>query len=135
MKTYMKKIGIPVLIIILVILGGILWYQTPVGVLNISANDVSKINIFDGSTGQAIDITEGKDREYFINDLNALQMKRRGLSLGYMGYRFRVTIDTKNGRQITFIVNSANDIRKDPFFYNIVEGEIDFEFIESLFVK
>ena len=52
-----------------------------------------------------------------------------------MGYRFRVTIDTKNGRQITFIVNSANDIRKDPFFYNIVEGEIDFEFIESLFVK
>ena len=135
MKTNMKKIGIPVLIIILVILGIIVWYQAPVGVLNISANDVSKINIFDGSTGQAIDITEGTDREYFINDLNALQMKRRGLSLGYMGYRFRVTIDTKNGRQITFIVNSANDVRKDPFFYNIVEGEIDFEFIESLFVK
>ena len=55
--------------------------------------------------------------------------------MGYMGYRFRVTIDTKNSRQITFIVNSANDVRKDPFFYSIVEGEIDFEFIESLFVK
>ena len=39
------------------------------------------------------------------------------------------------GGQIAFIINSANDVRKDPFFYNIEEGEIDIDFIESLFTK
>lgn len=135
MRTNMKKIIIPILIAILFILGVIWWFQASARALNISAKDVSKVSIFDGSTGKGVELIEEADIDYFINNLNALQMKRRGLSLGYMGYRFKVTITEKNGGQIAFIINSANDVRKDPFFYSIEEGEIDIGFIESLFLK
>ena len=135
MKSTMKRIVIPVLIAILFILGVIWWFQASAKALNISAKNVSKVSIFDGTTGKGVELTEEADIDYFMNNLNALQMKRRGLSLGYMGYRFKVTITEKNGGQIAFIINSANDVRKDPFFYSVEEGEIDIDFIESIFSK
>lgn len=134
MKGQFIKWCIPITIAILLILG-IAWYIAPVGVLNIHTQDVSMIRIFDGTTGQGVDVVDEADLEHIINDLNALRMKRGGLSLGRMGYRFRVTVVTRNNRQIEFIINSANDIRKDPFFYKIEDGEIDFDFIQALFTK
>lgn len=133
MKAGMKKTGISALVIILIILGILLWYKTPVGVLNINPQEVSEIRIFDGRTGKGTEIVEEAAVDYFVNHLNTLRMKRRGWSLGNMGYGFRVTIDTKNGKQTTFIVNSATDVRRDPFFYDIEEGEIDYAFITALF--
>lgn len=134
MKGQFIKWCIPITIAILLILG-IAWYIAPVGVLNIHTQDVSMIRIFDGTTGQGVNVVDEAALEHIINDLNALQMKRGGLSLGRMGYRFRVTVVTTNNRRIEFIINSANDIRKDPFFYKIEDGEIDFDFIQALFTK
>lgn len=134
MERQFIKWFIPITIAILLILG-IAWYIAPVGVLNIHTQDVSMIRIFDGTTGQGVDVVDEADLEHIINNLNALRMKRGGLSLGRMGYRFRVTVVTRNNRQIEFIINSANDIRKDPFFYRIEDGEIDFDFIQALFTK
>lgn len=134
MERQFIKWCIPITIAILLILV-IAWYIAPVGVLNIHAQDVSVIRIFDGTAGQGVDVVDEADLEHIINNLNALRMKRGGLSLGYMGYRFRVTVVTRNNRQIEFIINSANDIRKDPFFYRIEGGEIDFDFIQALFTR
>lgn len=134
MKGQFIKWCILIAVAMLLILG-IVWYIAPVGVLNMHAQDVSMIRIFDGTTGQGVDVVDEADLEHIINNLNALRMKRGSLSLGYMGYRFRVTVVTRNNRQIEFIINSANGIRKDPFFYKIEDSEIDFDFIQALFMK
>lgn len=134
MKGQFIKWCILIAVAMLLILG-IVWYIAPVGVLNMHAQDVSMIRIFDGTTGQGVDVVDEADLEHIINNLNALRMKRGGLSWGYMGYQFRITVITRNNRQIEFIINSANDIRKDPFFYKIEDGEIDFDFIQTLFMK
>lgn len=137
MEKKSKTITVCIVLTILAALsiGGALWYNTPVRVINIKPEDVSEISIFDGSTGQGGKTVEEADIEYFIDHLSALRMKRGGVSLGYMGYRFRVAIVTKKGARIEFIINAADTVRRDPFFYDIEEGEIDLDFIEALLLK
>lgn len=130
-RKYILVLGIIVILFVL----GVLWYKIAVEKINIDLRDVSKISIFDGTIGQGVEITDEAEMEYFLNHLNALQLKRNGLSLGRMGYRYRVTIFTKDNRQREFIINSADTIRKDPFFYRVENGVIDIEFIESLYIK
>ena len=31
-----------------------------------------------------------------------------------------------------FIINSETSVRKDPFFYRVTEGSIDYDYIESI---
>lgn len=31
-----------------------------------------------------------------------------------------------------FIINSSNSLRKDPFFYTVVDGDIDYNYIDSI---
>ena len=51
-----------------------------------------------------------------------------------MGYSFRTTIYKANGSVYkTFIINSEDTIRKDPFFYRDSTGSIDYNFIKDLF--
>ncbi|MDE7224595.1 MAG: hypothetical protein K2O34_12565 [Acetatifactor sp.] len=132
----MKRKCILVLVVIVILFAlGMLCYKIAVEEIKINSKDVSKISIFNGTTGQCVEIIDEGDIEYFINNLNAVQMKRSGVSLLYTGYHYRVTIFKGDGIYIEFIINSANAIRKDPFFYNVEEGEIDVDFIESLFIK
>ena len=46
-------------------------------------------------------------------------MRRGGISLGRMGYKFSVVLIDENDKAIVpiFFINSDNTIRKDPFFY------------------
>jgi hypothetical protein len=45
-------------------------------------------------------------------------MTREKVSVGYSGYTFRMKFYDSNGNEMDcFIINSANTIRNDPFFY------------------
>ncbi|MFC7681719.1 hypothetical protein [Paenibacillus sp. GCM10028914] len=124
-------------IILIVILFGVLictWWVTPTKMVRISHKDVQKIEIFNGSTGEDIVISDRSEIEHIINNLKTISFKKEKISIGYMGYSFRTTIyKTNGGVYKQFIINSKNTIRKDPFFYKDSSGSIDYKYIETLF--
>lgn len=130
-----KLIGI-LLIIAIIVFSGVIWWNVPTFIINISPSKVSEIKIFDGNTGKAIIITDTTDIEHIINNLNEISVKKERISFGVMGYSFRTTIYKTNGSVYKeFIINSSNTIRKDPFFYRDISGSIDYDYIQNLIDK
>ena len=68
--------------------------------------------------------------------MNDVEVKRAKLSVGYSGYSFKVTIYLSDGNEAddwnNFIINSDDSIRKDPFFYSVTKGKIDYNYIEDI---
>ena len=133
----MKKILICLLIIVAVLALGVIWYRIPVRMLaTVDAEDVGRITIFNGTNGEEAEITDREEIEHIVNNLKTVTMKRRKISVGYSGYHLRVTVYDNAGKKVhgwsSFIVNAAQHVRKDPFFYEVVDGVIDFEYLESV---
>jgi len=131
-----KKLLIILSIISIVVISGVIWYISPLDLIQLNPEDVLEISIFDGNTGTSLHITEKEDITYIINNLNVVKLKRKKVSTGYTGYSFKTTIYLNNGEEAdgwnNFIINSKDTIRKDPFFYNVVEGSIDYQYIKTL---
>lgn len=131
-----KKLLIISFIISIAVISGLIWYVSPLDFIQLNPEDVLEISIFDGNTGTSLHISEKKDITHIINNLNAIKLKRKKISTGYTGYSFKTTIYLNNGEEAdgwnNFIINSKDTIRKDPFFYNVVEGSIDYQYIKSL---
>ena len=123
---------------IAVILLGILiiWYNTPIDLPDLDPNEVMEIEVFNGNTGNATHIADKSQIENIIDNLNSVKMKREKPSVGYMGYNFKITIYLSDGSVAggwnQFIINSSDTIRKDPFFYTVVEGNIDYDYIDGI---
>ena len=88
--------------------------------------------MFDGNNGQEFIIEEPKEIVEIVENFQSTPMKREKSSIGYMGYRFRMTFTDKEGKEIEqFILNQKNTIREDPFFY-ISEQPLCYDYIEQL---
>ena len=121
---------IPILLLALVSI----WWLIPSKMIRINPQDVLKINIFNGNNGKEIVITERSEIEHIINNIKSISFRKGKISIGYMGYSFRTTIYKSNGSVYkTFIINSKDTIRKDPFFYKDSTGSIDYNYIKDLF--
>ena len=116
------------------IAGILIWWNTSISIINIAPSEVSKIEVFDGSTGKSITITNTTDIDHIITNLNETSLDRGKMSLGYTGYSYRTTIYKSNGDMYKkFIINSSNTVRKDPFFYRDNSDSIDYGYIQKLF--
>ena len=131
----MKKrlfIGLAVVLAV----GLIIWYMSPVRIADVDPADVEEIVIFDGATGRKTHITDAGEVEKIIGNLKCVKLVRGKLSAGYLGFSFDTTICLKNGKKAGgwshFIINSADTVRRDPFFYKVAEGTIDYDYIEQL---
>jgi len=79
-------------------------------------------------------LTEASDIEHLVENFNRVSLKKEGLSWGYMGYGYRITMYRANDVVYKeFIVNSNESIRKDPFFYRASQEKIDYTYIKNLF--
>lgn len=98
---------------------------------------VAKIEIFDGNTGQKTIIEDKKVIRKLVENLNGITLKKDSLSLFRMGYKYRLTLYSEKGMMGgywgTFIINGTDKIRRDPFFYKTVDGQVDIDLIENLF--
>ena len=132
-----KKLKYILLAAVLCVLAAAVWYSMPVKLLDIDPDSVAKITIFDGNQGRQIEVTDAAMVRRVAENLDSVTVRRRGISLGYTGYRFRVEVYTQNGDGVKpaarFIVNAADSVRKDPLFYRVEKGELDFELMQSLF--
>ena len=116
------------------LLAALFWWATPVTFLEgVPADKVTSIEVFDGGTGIGFTVVAPEDIQYIVSNLQQASMQREKLSLGYMGTRFRLTFYDDSGVPLeTLIVNSANTIRKDPFFYRDPDASLCFDYLVSL---
>lgn len=135
MKTRKKIATVFLLFFLVCVISAVIWYNSPAQLLRIDNDEVVSIYIFDGTQGKGANITAVDDINHIMDNLNFIEIKPTKLSLGYMGYGLRVKIFTKTGGSSnaakTFIINSEYDVRNDPFFYEVVHGTIDLQFLEQ----
>ncbi len=127
-----KKILIGFSLILVIGIGGFIWWNAPSQIIDIEPSEVSKISVFDGNTGESIAITDSTDIKHIINNLNMVSLKKEKISAGYTGYSYRIIVYNDNVYE-EFYINSNKSIRKDPFFYRDNSGEIDYTYIQELF--
>lgn len=131
-----KKAKTVIAVLAVLAAGFLLWYNLPIKLLDLEPKNVMEIKVFNGNTGKLTHITDEEEIENIIENLNEVKIKRYKPSVGYSGYSFKMTIYLTDGNEAdgwnNFIINSEDTIRKDPFFYRVTEGNIDYEYIESI---
>lgn len=131
-----KKIFILLSAVIIFLIGIAVWYSVPIDLMNLDYNEVKEIAVFNGNSGNTTHITDKEQIQYIIDNLNDVEVKRSKLSIGYIGYSFKLTIYLSDGSEAdgwnNFIINSGDTIRKDPFFYSVIKGKIDYSYIENI---
>ena len=133
----MKKTIIILLSVVAIFLVGFsVWYNIPIDLMSLDHNEVLEIVVFNGNTGKVTHITDKGEIQHIIDNLNDVELKRSKPSVGYSGYSFKTTIYLLDGNEAdgwnNFIINSDDRIRKDPFFYTVSKGKIDYDYIESI---
>lgn len=118
-----------------VVLLGLVFFNSPKKLLKIDIKDVVKITIFNGNTGDKIDIVNRATINDIISNLNSVTIQRKSWALGHMGYRYKIELLGKKSKLKTFIVNSGTVVRKDLYYYDVVKGDIDIDYIASLFAN
>ena len=121
-----KWVWFPVL---LMILGA--YYYAPVTFLKgMESTDIACITIFDGNTGDEMDLTDEKHIAHIVENIQSVPVRRTGISILEPGYRFRMIFTDANGTVVEkIIVNSEDTIRQDPFFLTTEEGGLCFDYI------
>ena len=128
---YRKKILLAIPFVLLTYIG--LTY-VPHKAVSIDQSNVSRITIFDGNTGKAIDITDTDKINHIISNLRDITFQKGKPSFWRMGYSYRTTFYDDNGEVIEELIISSNDtIRYKGFFYTAKDYKIDYNYVEQLF--
>lgn len=132
----MKKKSILLLSVVVILLTGMIVWFIPLDLMDLDPNEVVEIVVFNGNSGNATHIADKEQIQHIVENLNDVEVKRSKPSVGYSGYGFKVTIYLSDGNEAddwnNFIINSEDTIRKDPFFYSVIKGNIDYRYIESI---
>ncbi len=125
-KKILKWCWFPVLLLILVA-----WYFYPVRFLDgIAPQEVASIQFFDGNTGCAMEITDQTMIAQIVENIQSVPVRRTGISLLKMGYRFQLTLLDQDGKELDrLILDSEDTIRKDPFFFTSDTGGLCYDLI------
>ena len=112
-----------------------IWYFMPTAFLSkVNPSDIKSISVFDGNTGESFDFSDTDEIRYVVENIQSTIMKKDTLSMGYTGYSFRISFfdENENEKEMeSFIINSSNTIRKDPFFYRR-DGDLCFDYLKEL---
>ena len=119
---------------ILLILFGIIWWVSPVSLMkNVSSEDISRIEVFGGNSGDIFSIDDPNTISEIVDNIKGLSLKKDKVSLMYSGALFNLTFLNADDVSIyTITINSRNTIRKDPFFYIDSSESICFDLLVDL---
>ena len=131
-----KNIRFVIATVFVLIVALAIWYFIPTTFLNkVNPSDIKSISVFDGNTGERFDFSNTDEIHYIVENIQNTKMKEDTLSIGYTGFRFRISFFDRNGKEIeSFIINTSNTIRKDPFFYRC-DGNLCFDYLKELVEK
>lgn len=115
----MKKRGLLIgfMVICVIVLGMIFYfYMTNTNVLNISKEDVTRIYIVDGNTGNITDI-EKKYFDEMYEALDSLKLSNK-IKVNCTGWNKKIVICDDNKAE-ELIINTSTKIIIDGYFYDI----------------
>lgn len=109
------------------------WYSSPKTFLKgIDSKEVASISVFDGNTGKSFTVVDSNEIKYIVENIQGIETVRDNISSNYNGFSFSLSFADADGKEIdSFIVNSDDTIRDDPFFYRC-DGGLCFEYLKSL---
>ena len=126
----MKRKTVILTVAAILLVGITFWYNAPIDLINLNHNDVMEIVVFNGNSGNTTHITDKEQVQHIV------EIKRAKPSVGYCGYSFKLTFYLSDGSEAddwnNFIINSDDTIRKDPFFYSVTKGKIDYTYIKNI---
>jgi hypothetical protein len=129
-----KKISLFLLVLVIAAIAiSAAWYFSPKTFLSrVDPSNVKSISVFDGNNGNGFVIEDESEIQYIVENIQSIAMTREKVSVGYSGYTFRMKFYDSNGNEMdSFIINSANTIRDDPFFYRC-NGDLCFDYLKEL---
>lgn len=112
----------------------IAWLYAPVTFLKgVEPAEIACVTIFDGNTGEELDVTDQQKIARIVENIQSIPVRRTGISLLEMGYRFRLDFYDSSYQVIeNLTVNSTDTIRQDPFFLTTEEGGLCFDYLWDL---
>ena len=129
-----KKIAVVVSVLLVFIMIAAVYYFHPKTFgKGVDPASVDHINVFDGNTGEGFTVDNPEDIEYIVENIQSKTMRRGGISLGHIGYKFSVVFIDENDKAIVpiFFINSDRVIRKGPFFYRC-DGGLCMDYLTEL---
>lgn len=108
----------------------------PRRIVNIEPDEVTKIEVFNGSSGEALTITEPSEVAHIISNLNQIKFQKGRPSLFRLGYGYELVIHgEKEQKYRKLILNSNDTIRYNGFFYQDSMDRIDMDYLDNLYSK
>ncbi len=109
------------------------WWLAPVSLLDdVEARDVSRIRVFNGSTGTEFYIEDAISIEKIVNGIKNAELYKSGISKNEDGFTFSLSFYSGETVIDELIVNGFDTIRKDPFFYEDRTGGLPFDILKEL---
>lgn len=131
----MKKRFFIALAVVLAV-GIVIWYMSPVHIADADPADVGEIVIFNGNNGKLSRITDAGEIEKVMETLHSVRFVRARLAGAHDGFNLDTAIYLKNGERAggwnDFVINSADSVKAGAFFYKAAGGTIDYDYIEQL---
>ena len=111
-RNILKYIWFPILVLI-----AIAWVYSPVTFLKgVAPEEVACIVLFDGNTGDELEITSKKDIAHIVENIQSIPVRREGIAFLNLGYRFIMTFEGADGAELAkFTINDENTIRGEFF--------------------
>ncbi len=121
-----KKCGYIFVAVVLLLAAAFVWWNRETTFLSsITAEEVSAVAVRDGHTGKIFEVTAEEEIAYIVREIKSASFHREGLSLFRMGTWFTLSfLDEQGDVAREIIVNGAQTIRKDPFFYQTETGNL-----------
>lgn len=118
----------------IVVLIAVAWIYVPVTFLKGTApEDIARIVLFDGNTGDELEVTAQKDITHIVENVQSVPVRREGIAFLNLGYRFIMTFEGADGTEIAkFTINDENTIRGKFFYYINEDGGLCFDYLWHL---
>ena len=133
MKKKVLKWGLIIVGVVVGLFIVLILMSNPKTILRRDSDKIESIMIFDGTTGNAL-VVKDKEKINKIRDyIDEMQCKIDGISIGKMGYGYRITFEPGIGMLDSFIINSEDMLRSDPFFYQLDKPVGLHDYIDELY--
>jgi len=108
------------------------WWFSPVSLLKgVEADNVTRIRVFNGSTGTEFYIDDAYNIGEIVTDIKNAKLYKSGISENEDGFSFSLSFYDGETLLDELIVNGAGTIRKDPFFYEDRDESLPFDWLEN----
>ncbi|WP_024856463.1 hypothetical protein [Ruminococcus albus] len=126
-----KKIFTVVLCTVNILLcGGALWFFMPFKMLDVPSEQIRSVHLFNGRTGEGIDITEKEDIKKIAKAFEGVELRRKEASWR-LGYYIHITFEFENSRTKDYIVNDTDNVTRGMIIYDVTSGCVDISILED----